>query len=68
MTRVSGFILNFIGDMPSEEEVTSVTLAQAVCDVGLRFPDARDEIYCQLCKVLTDNPAQGMLMARPVCL
>eukprot|EP01147_Barroeca_monosierra_P008456 gene8456-941_t len=52
-------ILRFMGDLPpkqNEETMDNLQRVQLICNVGITRPNTRDEIYCQLCKQLTDNP------------
>ncbi|EGD76181.1 hypothetical protein PTSG_00887 [Salpingoeca rosetta] len=52
-------IQRFMGDLPpKDDEETSDNLqrVQLICNTGITRANTRDEIYCQVCKQLTENP------------
>eukprot|EP00052_Salpingoeca_macrocollata_P001633 m.26649 g.26649 ORF g.26649 m.26649 type:complete len:615 (+) comp11548_c0_seq1:81-1925(+) len=49
-------ILRFLGDLPCKSGVSNLQLVQHVCNTGITRPNTRDELYCQICKQLTENP------------
>ena len=58
MVRASQCILSFSGDIQSENGASNLAVLQSLVDIALRFIDCRDEIYAQLCKLVTDNPTK----------
>jgi hypothetical protein len=52
-------ILTFLGETSVSEPLSALTLAQIICAAAIRLPPIRDEVYCQLCKCLTENQSKS---------
>eukprot|EP00051_Salpingoeca_urceolata_P033124 m.19057 g.19057 ORF g.19057 m.19057 type:complete len:786 (-) comp5871_c0_seq1:254-2611(-) len=51
-------LLRFLGDAPPKKTnpLSNLQLIQLIQNIAITRPHTRDEIYCQICKQLTNNP------------